>query len=911
MRVWAVFATLLVGWLALGERATEAMRGGLPSAACANAAPVPGALRLPTRVPPGEPVAVEQRLLRYLSSYAYRDLGWCVDKAVRDTGPYLDHVMYGTHTAVRIYYSPEMMAWLRGGRRGVPADGAVIIKEQYGAKPAAAFAGQGDATLRPTDWTIMIRRSSASRDGWFWGEVWTTMFGTQPLATTVAYPNAGFGLYCLRCHASAAHALTFSALENVRGFPGEPLRYRVDDSWRFPLPAPTPCVEHDEHQKNRALASVRARCAPSTPTPLAVQTFPPESLDTNLAAAHGGTAFLTSAQCMGCHSAAAGAPFGPTMWVTPAPSAARQAGLDVSEYGEWRWSPMGLAGRDPVFYAQLQSELTYLRTLKPARVADRLQTETDNTCLHCHGAMGERTLQARHPGARFDPAIVFDGVASHPDFALGGLARDGVSCTICHHAAATTTPPGEQPLAHFLAASINGDFRAGPADRLDGPFRTTDVAALPMKNAFAIKPAGSDYVLSSQLCGSCHTIRLPVVDAPPRARGAEAAHDIEQATYVEWLNSAYQTEFRPGSKQASCVACHMPAGIADPERGVAIAHLASRIALVQDDTYPATSNAAPADQLHVAFRERGYRRHELLGLNAFLLETFRQHPDVLGVRTADYMSGSTTGLADAIDHVVQQARAKTARVAVRAQVEGRTLAAEVEITNLTGHRFPSGVGFRRSFVEFAVYDGDAATPFFVSGATDNRGRIVGADGAVLPSESFATGADGREQYQPHFDRRHPVTSQAQAEIFEELTQDHTGHFTTSFIRRDHEAKDNRILPQGWRPGGPAPGAIPREFLVATYPKGGAAEDPAYRDGKGHAVVDYRILVPAGVDPARVRVKATLWYQSWAPYFLAARVAASDAAAVRLRALTEHLDLDGTELEHWKLRVGAATWSAPR
>jgi len=105
--------------------------------------------------------------------------------------------------------------------------------------------------------------------------------------------------------------------------------------------------------------------------------------------------------------------------------------------------------------------------------------------------------------------------------------------------------------------------------------------------------------------------------------------------------------------------------------------------------------------------------------------------------------------------------------------------------------------------------------------------------------------------------------------------------------------------------------IPREFLVATFPKGRAAEDPSYRDGKGHAIVDYRILVPAGTDPARVRVKATLWYQSWAPYFLAARVAASDAAAVRLRALTEHLDLDGTELEHWKLRVGAATWSAPR
>ena len=33
-------------------------------------------------------------------------------------------------------------------------------------------------------------------------------------------------------------------------------------------------------------------------------------------------------------------------------------GLNVSPYGEWRWSPMGLAGRDPVFHAQLESEMS-------------------------------------------------------------------------------------------------------------------------------------------------------------------------------------------------------------------------------------------------------------------------------------------------------------------------------------------------------------------------------------------------------------------------------------------------------------------------------------------------------------------------------------------------------------------------
>ena len=38
-------------------------------------------------------------------------------------------------------------------------------------------------------------------------------------------------------------------------------------------------------------------------------------------------------------------------------------GINVSEYTEWRWSPMGLAGRDPIFYAQLDSELSYLDTI--------------------------------------------------------------------------------------------------------------------------------------------------------------------------------------------------------------------------------------------------------------------------------------------------------------------------------------------------------------------------------------------------------------------------------------------------------------------------------------------------------------------------------------------------------------------
>lgn len=885
MRAALLTGSLVAAWLLFGAAAGDAMRGALAGDPCAHAQPVPAALRLPAVVAPGEPVAIERRMLAYLRSYRYRELGWCVDKGVRDTGPYVDHVMYGTHPAVRIYYSPEMIAWLRGGRRGAPADGAVIIKEQYGAKPAAAFAGQGDATLHPTDWTIMVRRGSASHDGWYWSEVWTTMFDGGPPAAT-AYPNSGFGLYCLRCHASAASAQTFASLENVQGFPGEPLRYRVDDSWRAPAaPAASPAI----HAPSEATPTPR-------PAPLAVQTFPPEALDTNLARAHGAPGFVASAQCMGCHSAAPGKPFGPTMWV---------GGVDVSEYGEWRWSPMGLAGRDPVFYAQLQSELRYLGTIRPASTGRALQAQIENTCLHCHGAMGQRTYAAEHPGGTFSPGFVFDANPAHPTFHAGGLARDGISCTVCHRAAQPATPRGAQPIAHFLSHEINGDFRVAPDGRVNGPFKDAEIATHPMKQALGITPRYDAYVTSSQLCGSCHTINLPIVDRPPVSTVARA-HNVEQATYVEWLNSAYTTEPRRGAKAQSCQDCHMPAGIDDPERGIALSHVASRIALVEDDTYPATTHAALPKDLHVRYREQGYRRHELLGLNAVLLTMFRQHPEVLGVRTTDYMTGSSEGLRNAIAHVVEQAWLKTAQVALRTTVEGRTVVARVEVTNLTGHRFPSGVAFRRAFLDVEARDGDHPAPFFASGATDAQGRIVGADGKPLPSESFATGGDGRQAYQEHYDAAHPIERPEQAEIFEELTQDHDGRFTTSFIRRDREVKDNRILPLGWSRGGPAPGAIPRHFLEATYPRGRAAADPAYGDGKGHAIVVYRIPVPDGVDPARVRVDATLWYQSFSPAFLAERTAPRDAAATRLRALVEHLDLEGTPLEGWKLRIAGAS-----
>jgi len=880
-----VAGVILVALVVFGARPTlHALATATSGSPCADAQAVPAGLRLPAVVPPGEPVEIEKQLLGYLSSYDYRNLGWCHDKGVRDTGPYLNGISYGVHPAVQIWYSPEMIDWLRGGRKGVPKDGAVIIKEQYGNKPALYFKGKPETDLQPTDWTIMIRRSGASRDGWFWAEVYQGMF---PIASKTAYPWAGFGIYCLRCHGSAERAMTFASLENVAGFPGTPITYKIDDSWK--------------HQSGGGGAPATATPARA---PLAVQTFPPEPLDTFVAHAHVPHMFLTSDQCMGCHSSAPGKPIGPVMSVSPPPG--KHGGpLNVSEYGEWRWSPMALAGRDPVFFAQFDAELQYLATIRDKKASLALQKQVTGICMTCHAAMGARQLALDRPGALYEPAMTFDGDPAHADFHYGGLARDGISCALCHHTVQTVTPKGQAPLAYFLDDKINGRFDTGPSDALFGPFADKGLVTHPMLEALGAKPKHSEYVSNPRLCGSCHTINLPVVDSPP-VRAIAQAHNVEQATYLEWLNSSFQTEYAPGPRARSCQDCHMPAGVTDAGRGIALAHIASKIALVEDDSYPETTNAAPAKDLRVQVRKSGFRRHELLGLNAFLLTLFKQYPDVMGVRTSDYMSGSTTDLDDAIGHMVRQARAQTATVAIATRADGTRMAADVTVTNLTGHKFPSGVAFRRAFLDVEFYDKrhPTASPFFVSGHANDKGLITGADGTPLASELFGRDAAGRQQYQEHFDEAHPITRPDQVQIFEELTRDRTGNFTFSFIRRDAEVKDDRIEPLGFTRTGPT-ATMPAYFLHATYPKGRAASDPRYFDGKGHAVVRYLARIPAGMKAADVGVRATLYYESWEPAFVAMRAGGTGSAAQRFAALVGNVDLRGTPIDGWKLRIASA------
>jgi hypothetical protein len=136
--------------------ASAAQQAALP-AYCAGA--TDHTLPLPTSLTPD---AFHDRLLAFLQNTEYVKLNWCVDKGVRDTGPFVDGTYLGTHPAVRVYYSPAVMKWLVNDREGGLPDGAMIVKEMY-RPPAARWEGKA---LVPASWTVMIKDAKGSYDGW-------------------------------------------------------------------------------------------------------------------------------------------------------------------------------------------------------------------------------------------------------------------------------------------------------------------------------------------------------------------------------------------------------------------------------------------------------------------------------------------------------------------------------------------------------------------------------------------------------------------------------------------------------------------------------------------------------------------------------------------------------------------------
>jgi hypothetical protein len=927
LAVVGVFLSLILAYLLLDSHVVSRAQTALPMSAPCAALPLPSAVGV---------VEFERRLIPFLQNHCYQT--WAADRGVRDTGPFVGGVYYGTHPAVRVFYSPEAWDWMkRRDRKGDPADGATIIKEQF-TPPAAA-----DAPLN--GWSIMVRDKRGSWDGWYWsGHGTADTFDPNKIDNK----GVGYGSYCLRCHASAVNQTsTFSTVRNVED---DPISYMVLVPTFVPPPTTSQLTQpltpgqatappagvmtvrspHDDIHP-RPLAAAAPPAGVPAPVPL-----PSENYDHIFSTHTGPPQFVTSDQCIGCHTASdinMSATF-----VNPV--------VNLSPYTEWRASMMGLSGRDPIFHSQVESERAQFENSPLGNKDDFLDTK----CFHCHGVMGQRQQvidttppgqQPPAPGAVPPPAFKHDWIYAVPaapaynyDNAArwGALARDGVSCTVCHQMADSNPQLGTE-------GSFTGNFSLDKPGTMNGPFK--DIQTAPMKQALGVTPEQAPQIQSSALCGSCHTVIVPVFDKNGQQLKDKNGQPLvfhEQTTYFEWLNSNYQNEpalsGRPVDIAAAqtCQDCHMPGTY----KGL---RMRTRIANIEDQTYPFVDFRLPDRDITLKVRD-DYSRHTLVGMNVFANQMFQQFSGILGIATGDYMYPTAANGTTPVPGLVttQNSMLELAQQTVELQIVSiirsmDSLSVAVRVTNRAGHSFPSGVEFRRAFLEFLVLDAQGK-PLWASGRTDAKGEIVaGLTNHVLPTEYFDIVCKDPRQpaqqcqqlcanvldpakcvqlVQPHFfGTEYPVTQQDQVQIYEELVENNDGLITNSFVRLFEHVKDNRLLPTGWTPDGP--------FAQYSQPFGRALEDPGYvprdyaqthKGSEGSNTVVYRIPLRA-LRGAPVSVQATLNYQTIPPYYLRDRFAILSQSGLtekqkqetrRLKYLADYLNVQATPIEDWKLSV---------
>jgi hypothetical protein len=443
------------------------------------------------------------------------------------------------------------------------------------------------------------------------------------------------------------------------------------------------------------------------------------------------------------------------------------SGEDVSIGATWRSTMMANSGRDPYWQASVRRE-----ALDHPAQSRAIQDE----CAACHMPM---LAQIAHAGESEADVFAQLPIARGDASPLHRLAADGVSCTVCHQISSDRLGKPE---------SFNGGFvlKPTPADGtrvIFGPYRIDAGRKTIMRSVTGFVQAQGEHVRQSELCASCHTLITKALGPSGEAIGS--LH--EQMNYQEWQHSAYQGEER------SCQSCHMPK-----------ADGPVRISSVLGDA---------RDNLS---------RHLFVGGNAFMVRMLNRYRTDLGVEA------SSSELEATARATIHQLQTQTATLAVSPlQLAEGALTFDVDIRNLTGHKFPTGYPSRRSWLHVTVRDAQGRA-LFESGALNQQGAIDGNDNDV----------DAR-RFEPHYDT---ISSPDQVQIYESILGDPGGVPTTGLLTATQYLKDNRLLPRGFDKTTATPD-------IGVF--GGAMNDATFTGGGDR--VRYAVKVP-GSGPFTVDVE---------------------------------------------------------
>ncbi len=389
------------------------------------------------------------------------------------------------------------------------------------------------------------------------------------------------------------------------------------------------------------------------------------------------------------------------------------------------------------------------------------------------------------------------------------LAREGVTCVACHAA----RPDGlGQP------ASFNGRLTLRTDRVVFGLLVAPMIAA--MEQMIQMRAERGAHMGRSALCGSCHTVVVP---------GVAGGEILEQGTYLEWRASGFSTEqVAPSAYAAECQQCHM--------------------STLDQDGQP-FSTAMSTRPITAPIRSP-YARHALVGGSAYLLERLAPFATWLGagVTSADLQRAAVRSTA-LLQTAAQLSIVAEQTAPARNAAPNRAIDVAIRVDNLTGHKLPTGYPSRRMWLHVQALDRGGRV-VFESGA-HRQGQIVGID-------------EHRETIVPDMAR---LTASGPPSIWQAVPVGADARVTHLQLGVAKFAKDNRILPKGWRSADADPRLAPIGVAKLAQHQAGAA------------------TVLVALPPTTILVKAELLYQAIPPATIASYDRASDALAAQFRIIT--------------------------
>jgi hypothetical protein len=395
-----------------------------------------------------------------------------------------------------------------------------------------------------------------------------------------------------------------------------------------------------------------------------------------------------------------------------------ETGADVSVDKAWRSTMMANAARDPYWLAAVRGEVTS---------NPHLQAVIEDKCATCHMPMAHVSAVAEGGQGK----VLDDGFLA-PDETLHSLAMDGVSCTLCHQIRKDGLGEADSFGGGYV---IDTELPAGAREAY-GPYEVDEDLAQLMQSASGFIVLEGPHTSASELCATCHTLYTPYVDAAGEVAGVFP----EQMAYFELQASSFSS--------MSCQGCHMPAA----DGGVQL-----------------SVTGGPS--------RSPFSQHQFVGGNVYVLEMLKRYgPDMS-------TTASSAQFQDTQQRVLEQLQKRSASMALDdAGLDGSTLTADVRVTTMVGHKFPTGFPSRRAWIHLTVEDAGGDV-IFESGYANPDGSIQGNDNDSDPAA-----------YEPHY---RAIDEPDQVQIYEPIIGDTDGAVTTVLLRGAGYLKDNRLLPAGF------------------------------------------------------------------------------------------------------------------